>query len=60
MCKPDSVPIDLQIEVAGALESITDSKACVGKAPRNQNVRKISSILDDLKRLGVKGITTAK
>jgi len=54
--KPDCAPIDLQIEVSSALEAITDSKPCVGKAPRNQNVRKISTVLDDLKRLGVKGI----
>jgi len=54
--KPDCAPIDLQIEVSAALEAITDSKPCVGKAPRNQNVRKISTVLDDLKRLGVKGI----
>jgi len=54
--KPDCAPIDLQIEVSAALEAITDSKPCIGKAPRNQNVRKISTVLDDLKRLGVKGI----
>jgi len=60
VCKPDARPLDLQIEVCSALESITDSKVCIGKAPRNQNVRKISSVLDDLKRLGVKGIAVGK
>jgi len=54
--KPDCPPIDLQLEICAALEAITDSKPCIGKAPRNQNVRKISTVLDDLKRLGVKGI----
>jgi len=54
--KPDCEPLDLQIEITKALESTTDSKPCIGKAPRNQNTRKISSVLEDLKRLGVKGI----
>ena len=58
--KPNCPPIDLQIEICKALETITDSKACVGKAPRNQNTRKISSVLEDLKRLGVKGIAVKK
>jgi len=56
VCKQDVCPVDLQIEVCTALETIADSKVCIGKAPRNQNVRKISNVLDDLKRLGVKGI----
>jgi len=58
--KPDCQPIDMQVEMCKALETITDSKVCVGKAPRNQNTRKISTVLEDLKRLGVKGIARDK
>lgn len=47
---------DLQILVANALESVAESRELLGKAPRNANVRKVSSLLDDLKKLGVKGI----
>ena len=52
----DKPPIDLQIHICKYLETIKDSRPCVGKAPRNANVGKVYNLLDDPKKLGVKGI----